>query len=96
MLPRYSATTNIIRSLSDQPNQVEGFTPADLKLKFDQGAIDNETYTTLLVEAIELQYATKSEVNQVIAGTVNIIDASTGKKYVYVVVNGVPGIMEVA
>jgi len=96
MLPRYGGAIDTVQSLSDQPNQTDGFTPAQLKLKFDQGTIDAKTYADLLVVAIELQYATKTEVNQVVAGQVSTLDPVTGKKYVFSVTNSNPGITEVA
>jgi len=96
MLPRYGGAIDTIQTLPDQPNPSNGFLPAALKAKFDQGAIDAKTYADLLVVAIELQYATKTEVNQVVAGQVSTLDPVTGKKYVFSVTNGNPGITEVA
>jgi len=90
MLPRYGGAIDTIQTLPDQPNPSNGFLPAALKAKFDQGAIDAKTYADLLVEAIELQYATKSEVSQVIAGQINYLDPVTGFNYVFIIENSKP------
>jgi len=51
-LTKYNGAINTIQSLSDKPNQTDGLTAAQLKVKFDQAAIDNQTYLddTLTVE----------------------------------------------
>lgn len=43
-ITKFTGSTNTIQSLSDRPNQNEGLTPAQLKQKFDQFAIDNKAY----------------------------------------------------
>lgn len=61
-LTKPSTSTNNIQSLSDRPNQQDGLTPAQLKLKFDQYGIDNNEYLENLVDEIEAQFATKDEI----------------------------------
>jgi hypothetical protein len=50
-LTKFLGATDTIQSLPNKPNQDGGFTPAQLKLKFDQHAIDNETYLNEVLTA---------------------------------------------
>ena len=43
-LSKFIGVTNTIQSLPDRPNQTDGLTPAQLKIKFDQFAIDSKAY----------------------------------------------------
>jgi hypothetical protein len=71
-ITKFTGVTNTIQSLSDRPNQNEGLTPAQLKQKFDQFAIDNKAYLNdiLIVEVDTLNAQNvKLTGNQSIAGT---------------------------
>jgi hypothetical protein len=50
----YTGSIDTIQSLSDRPNQEDNLTPAQLKLKFDQAAIDIQDYinSTLIPQLI--------------------------------------------
>jgi hypothetical protein len=70
-LTKYTGAINTIQNLSDRPNQNEGLTAAQLKLKFDKSAIDMQTYIddTLTVELDALDSANvKKTGEQNIAG----------------------------
>lgn len=43
-LTKFTGATNTIQSLADRPNQDGGLTAAQLKIKFDQFAIDNKAF----------------------------------------------------
>jgi len=43
-ITKFTGTTTSIQSLPDRPNQTVGFTPADLKIRFDQFAIDSKAW----------------------------------------------------
>ncbi|QGZ99437.1 hypothetical protein [Dehalobacter restrictus] len=92
-----TVTTTNISTIDPLPNDVGGLTAAQFQYLFDKYGIDFTAYfnNTHLPEITAL-FATNTALQQVIAGQVNIVDSITGKKYVYVVVNGSPGIMEVA
>lgn len=68
-LTKFTGSTTTIQSLSDLPNQDDGLSAAQLKVKFDQIAIDAEAYLndTLTVE-IEADYATKDELTAAVIG----------------------------
>ena len=70
-IAKFTGVTNTIQSLSDRPNQNEGLTPAQLKQKFDQFAIDNKAYLndifTVEVDTLNSQNV-KLTGNQSIAG----------------------------
>lgn len=71
MLTKFTGVTNTIQTLADRPNQTDGLTPAQLKLKFDQFAIDNKAYLndifTVEVDTLDAQNV-KLTGNQTIAG----------------------------
>lgn len=48
-----------------------------------------------LIPWANLKFATKAEVNGVVAGQINTIDETTGKHYVIFIDNGIPGLREV-
>ena len=90
-IPQLTTDLNIIQTLDDEPNDVTGLTSSQLKAKYDEAVNIIKTYLNLNTPLL----MTAADAGDIIAGTVNIIDPITAKKYVYVVENGSPGIKEV-
>ena len=68
-LTKFTKDMAIIAALDDEPNDVGGLSAQDLKDKFDEGgkAIKDYINETLTAE-VEGQFATKEELDQVVAG----------------------------
>ena len=68
-LSKFTKDMAIISALDDEPNDVGGLSAAELKAKFDEGGKAIQTYLngTLLTE-INTQFATKAELDDVVAG----------------------------
>lgn len=68
-LTKFTKDMAIIAALDDEPNDVGGLSAQDLKAKFDEGgkAIKDYINETLTAE-VEGQFATKEELDQVVAG----------------------------
>lgn len=68
-LTKFTKDMAIIAALDDEPNDVGGLSAQDLKDKFDEGgkAIKDYINETLTAE-VEEQFATKEELDQVVAG----------------------------
>ena len=69
VLTKFTKDMAIIAALDDEPNDVGGLSAQDLKDKFDEGgkAIKDYINETLTAE-VEGQFATKEELDQVVAG----------------------------
>lgn len=70
-LTKINNDLNIIQALDDQPNDVGGLTPSQLKAKFDEAGNTLKTYIndTLTAEA-DTTFATKAELNDVTLGQI--------------------------
>lgn len=68
-LTTFDKDMNIIAALDDEPNDVGGLSAAELKAKFDEGGAAIKTFlNNTLIKEVEKTYATKDELDDVVAG----------------------------
>lgn len=71
-ITKFTGVTNSIQSLPDRPNQTEGFTPADLKIRFDQFSIDSKAWfnDVMTVEADALLLSANTNATNALNGVI--------------------------
>lgn len=70
-LTKLTANVQNVEALSNQPNASDGFTPEQVKVAFDQAAIDIKAYINgTLTNEIDTTLATKAELQGVVLGTI--------------------------